>query len=60
MRYTLLSHKEKFSQGLLEHTHIVQNVNTKMGIKMWTVYTKTKVHVTPIITAKWNTVIKLY
>ena len=31
-----------------------------MRIKIWTVYIKTKVYVTPIITAKWNTVTKLY
>ena len=31
-----------------------------MRIKIWTGYIKTKVHVTPIITAKWNTVTKLY
>ena len=30
-----------------------------MRIKIWTVYIKTKVHVTPILTAKWNTVTKL-
>ena len=30
-----------------------------MRIKMWTGYIKAKVHVTPIATAKWNTVTKL-
>ena len=30
-----------------------------MKIKIWTVYIKTKVRVTPIITAKWNTVTKI-
>ena len=40
-----------FLQGVLKHTHIMQNVNTQMRIKMWTVYVKTKVHVTPILTA---------
>ena len=41
------------------HHNIIQNVNTQMRIKIRTVYIKTKVHVTPIITAKWNTVTKL-
>ena len=59
IRYTLLSPKEKFLQGLLKQTHIIQNLNTQMRIKIWIVYIKTKVHVTLIITAKWNTVKKI-
>ena len=59
-RYTLLFHKEKFLQGVLKHTHIIKNVSTQMRIKIWTVYIKTKVHVTPIIAAKWNTDTKFY
>ena len=59
IRYALLSHKEKFLQGVFKHTHSIQNVNTQMRIQIWTVYIKTKVHVTPVITAKWNTVRKL-
>ena len=38
----------------------MQNVNKQMRIKIWTVYIETKVHVTPVITAKWDTVTKLY
>ena len=59
IRYTLLSRKEKFLQGVVKHTHIIQNANTQMRIKIWTVYIIPKVHVTPF-TAKWNTVTKLY
>ena len=44
-------------QGVLKHTHIIQNVNTQSRITVWTVHIKTKVHVTP---AKWNTVTKLH
>ena len=39
---------------------MIQNVNTQMRIKIWTGYIKTKVHVTPVITVKWNTVTKVY
>ena len=46
-------------QGVLKHTQNIQNVNTQMRIKMWTAYIKTEAHVTPIITAKRNTVTKL-
>ena len=44
IRYALLSHKEKVLQGVLKHTHIIQNVNTQMRIKIWTVYIKTNHH----------------
>ena len=42
IRYTLLAHKEKFLQGVLKHTHIMQNVNTQMRLKIWTVYIEKK------------------
>ena len=56
IKYTLLSHKDKFVDKFV---YTIQNVNTQMRIKIWIVYIKTKVHITLVITAKWNTVTKL-
>ena len=49
-----MSHQSSFLQGVFKtYTHYTKHKRTKR-IKIWTVYIKTKVQVTPIIAAKWN------